>query len=321
VKPTREQLLKQLDDLTALAKSKGLLKIDPVTKLPGTFVDKNDEHQPHPGPSVSSHQKIFNAKQQSADEAHLKTPEGNAKRIKGNAARMGKLKKDGSIQAGIAAAGAAGGVPHTTPAGSTLGAVQAMGSAFGKSGNLDKHASRDMANQLRAIYGVSSKDERSIAANNNPEPSIQKKGSSPDQEPGNGQLGMKKSSTQPINEGTSSDMIKSKHIGWGKLHGKLKREGYSDKSADKIAGSIKAKVGKSESGNPDEKSDAKLGESVENLVEQHFKDNSSAESKEGHDLKVDKALAASARGEGTDLNKCDKLKGIIGSLKKGFFLP
>ena len=45
----------------------------------------------------------------------------------------------------------------------------------------------------------------------------------------------------------AEEMLKKhEHIGWGKLHGKLEREGYSDKTADKIAGSIKAKVEKSE---------------------------------------------------------------------------
>lgn len=45
----------------------------------------------------------------------------------------------------------------------------------------------------------------------------------------------------------TEELLKAhKHVGWGKLHGKLEREGYSDKSADKIAGSIKAKVEKSE---------------------------------------------------------------------------
>lgn len=45
-----------------------------------------------------------------------------------------------------------------------------------------------------------------------------------------------------------SELVKKehKHIGWDKLHGKLEREGYSKESADKIAGSIKAKVEKSE---------------------------------------------------------------------------
>ena len=43
-----------------------------------------------------------------------------------------------------------------------------------------------------------------------------------------------------------------KHIGWAKLHGKLEREGYSKESSDKIAGSIKAKVNKSEELQKDE---------------------------------------------------------------------
>lgn len=39
------------------------------------------------------------------------------------------------------------------------------------------------------------------------------------------------------------ELLKSHHhVGWGKLHGKLEREGYSKESADKIAGAIKAKV-------------------------------------------------------------------------------
>ena len=43
---------------------------------------------------------------------------------------------------------------------------------------------------------------------------------------------------------------KHEHIGWNKLHSKLEHEGYSSKSADKIAGSIKAKVEKSEDAEP-----------------------------------------------------------------------
>lgn len=46
----------------------------------------------------------------------------------------------------------------------------------------------------------------------------------------------------------AEEMLKAhhQHVGWGKLHGKLEREGYSKESADKIAGSIKAKVEKTE---------------------------------------------------------------------------
>jgi len=115
-----------------------------------------------------------------------------------------------------------------------------------------------------------------------------------------------------------------KHIGWNKLHSKLEDEGYSKESADKIAGSIKAKVhpakkseslkkedatppaasspsqaggqtinsqigypfGKSDE-NPDEKQDAALGEKVEQDVEQHMIDNKEAEQKEGHPIMQD----------------------------------
>lgn len=71
---------------------------------------------------------------------------------------------------------------------------------------------------------------------------------------------------------------------WKKIHDKLEKEGYSKKSADKIDGSIKAKLGKGE--NPDKEEDAKLGEKVENDVEEHFKQNKEAEAKEGHELMV-----------------------------------
>lgn len=76
---------------------------------------------------------------------------------------------------------------------------------------------------------------------------------------------------------------------WNKIHAKLEKEGYSKKSADKIDGAIKAKMGKSElkkdedmgggmamgmsEENPDEKADAKLGEEVEKEVENHEEHN------------------------------------------------
>ena len=57
---------------------------------------------------------------------------------------------------------------------------------------------------------------------------------------------------------------------WAKIHSKLKREGYSEESADKIDGAIKAKMGKSEDGaNPDQAADAALGEKVEQDVHAH----------------------------------------------------
>ena len=106
---------------------------------------------------------------------------------------------------------------------------------------------------------------------------------------------------------------------WAKIHSKLKREGYSEESADKIDGAIKAKLGKGEMkkdammgvspqptssptptptpqtinqqigspwgksedpSNPDAKEDAELGEKVEQDVEQHEEENAGAEEKE-----------------------------------------
>ena len=69
---------------------------------------------------------------------------------------------------------------------------------------------------------------------------------------------------------------------WKKIHDKLKREGYSEESADKIDGAIKAKMGKNE--NPDEKQDAELGEKVEHDVEEHMQENAAAERQEGHSM-------------------------------------
>ena len=63
---------------------------------------------------------------------------------------------------------------------------------------------------------------------------------------------------------------------WAKIHSKLKKEGYSEKSADKIDGAIKAKMGKSE-GNPDQGADAQLGEKVEQDVQAHESQNSDPE--------------------------------------------
>jgi hypothetical protein len=58
-----------------------------------------------------------------------------------------KMSDGGSIQSGISQAASQGGVPHTTPAGSTLGAIQAMGSAFGskaKGGEVKKHDAKNL---------------------------------------------------------------------------------------------------------------------------------------------------------------------------------
>lgn len=69
---------------------------------------------------------------------------------------------------------------------------------------------------------------------------------------------------------------------WKKIHDKLKREGYSEESANKIDGSIKAKLGKNE--NPDKDADAQLGEKVEHDVEQHVQENEAAEAQEGNSM-------------------------------------
>lgn len=72
----------------------------------------------------------------------------------------------------------------------------------------------------------------------------------------------------------SSTLSKSEDLkkgDWKKIHDKLEREGYSKESADKIDGSIKAKLNKSDEmgNNPDAQADAQLGEKVEQDVAQH----------------------------------------------------
>ncbi len=86
---------------------------------------------------------------------------------------------------------------------------------------------------------------------------------------------------------------------WAKIHSKLKREGYSEESADKIDGAIKAKLGKSAE-NPDKDADAQLGEKVEHDVEDHVKENEAAEAQEGNSMakpgeKVEAAISAIPR--------------------------
>jgi hypothetical protein len=56
---------------------------------PGQHMKKS-EHQPHPGPSKSEHQKLYDAKTQSESEAKLKTPEGDAERKRQNSERLKK---------------------------------------------------------------------------------------------------------------------------------------------------------------------------------------------------------------------------------------
>ena len=62
---------------------------------------------------------------------------------------------------------------------------------------------------------------------------------------------------------------------WAKIHSKLKRDGYSEESADKIDGAIKAKMNKSDEqgSNPDAAADAQLGEKVEQDVQEHEQGN------------------------------------------------
>ena len=101
------------------------------------------------------------------------------------------------------------------------------------------------------------------------------------------QSGMHTVVYQPMqkSESQGNDLKKSEKLekgDWKKIHDKLEREGYSKKSADKIDGSIKAKLGKGE--NPDEKQDAALGEKVEHDVEQHVQENEAAEAQEGNSM-------------------------------------
>src|SRR5665213_2180787 len=79
---------------------------------------------------------------------------------------------------------------------------------------------------------------------------------------------------------------------WNKIHSKLKKEGYSEKSADKIDGSIKAKMGKSEEiqANPDAHADAQLGEKVEQDVAEHEAANKDPEHHEKGSYKLAKFM-------------------------------
>lgn len=90
---------------------------------------------------------------------------------------------------------------------------------------------------------------------------------------------------------------------WAKIHSKLKREGYSEESADKIDGAIKAKLGKSDEAgnNPDEKADAALGEKVEQDVQEHEDKNADPAHEapmKGH-IKLAKFMGAMEQKRGT----------------------
>jgi len=105
---------------------------------------------------------------------------------------------------------------------------------------------------------------------------------------------------------------------WAKIHSKLKREGYSEESADKIDGAIKAKMGKAE--NPDKEADAKLGEKVEHDVEDHFKENKEAEAKEGHKLMVKPDEKMPMKSEESEGEKTFVPAALVGSAKLAKFM-
>lgn len=109
---------------------------------------------------------------------------------------------------------------------------------------------------------------------------------------------------------------------WAKIHSKLKREGYSEESADKIDGAIKAKVQKSdeEGHNPDEKADAALGEKVEQEVQDHEENNSDPSHEKGH-IKLAKFVGSMQAKRGTrpgkEMDKAeDPLSSVAGDRMK-----
>ncbi len=60
---------------------------------------KGGDIQPHhPGPSKSEHQKIYDAKRQAQEEAHLRSPEGNAERTRKNAERLKQYAEGGEVE-------------------------------------------------------------------------------------------------------------------------------------------------------------------------------------------------------------------------------
>jgi hypothetical protein len=102
---------------------------------------------------------------------------------------------------------------------------------------------------------------------------------------------------------------------WAKIHSKLKKEGYSEKSADKIDGAIKAKMGKSEDPmkkmgmseqNPDAKADADLGEKVEQDVQQHEATNQDPKHHEKGSYKLAKFMGKMEMKKGSKAKEMDK---------------
>jgi hypothetical protein len=107
---------------------------------------------------------------------------------------------------------------------------------------------------------------------------------------------------------------------WKHIHDKLKREGYSEESADKIDGAIKAKMGKSEetpanpdqnpaAANPDEKADAALGEQVEQEVQAHEASNKDPEHHEKGSYKLAKFMGKMEMKKGSKSAPMDKADG------------
>lgn len=99
---------------------------------------------------------------------------------------------------------------------------------------------------------------------------------------------------------------------WAKIHSKLKREGYSEESADKIDGAIKAKMGKSEE-NPDAAADAQLGEKVEQDVEQHEKENAAPEHEMKGHIKLAKFVGRMEHKRGQKSKEMNKMDGSMPS--------
>lgn len=109
---------------------------------------------------------------------------------------------------------------------------------------------------------------------------------------------------------------------WNKIHDKLESEGYSKESADKIDGSIKAKVDAKKlkkdedmgsdmsmdmsEKNPDEKADAKLGEHVEREVESHEEENEDPKHEMKGHIKLAKFMGRMEHKKGMKSKEMDK---------------
>lgn len=109
---------------------------------------------------------------------------------------------------------------------------------------------------------------------------------------------------------------------WAKIHSKLKREGYSEESADKIDGAIKAKMNKSDDmdpnmtmsmseKNPDEKADAELGEKIEHEVESHEEQNDAPEHKMKGHIKLAKFMGRMEHKRGQKAKEMEKGEDLL----------